>query len=562
MEVSAALARARESHRRQAWADTCAHYATADAGETLGIDDLARYGEATQLLGRGEEAVRLLQREYRARVEAGDVAGALRSVYWLHETLAMRGEFAYAGGWLARATRLADGAPDCAQRGYLLLPEAEGRLRAGDHGGAFETATEVRELAERCGDPDLLTAATHVQGLARVRQERVDEGLALLDEAMVAVASGEVSPRIAGSIYCSFIAICHDLHEVPRAREWTMALNAWVDGSPRFTGGYSGICLIHRSELLQLTGDWPDAARQARTACERLTQGFGEMLAGAAFYQLGEIHRLRGEVAAAEEAFRQASRYGADAQPGLALLRLAQGRLDAAAGAIRRALAETPDRLTRVRLLPAAVEIMLATGDVPAARECAAELHEIAEAFGRPALHARTGCARAAVALAEGDAETALAAARPAWRIWRALDAPYEAARARVLVARACGALGDDDTAAMELEAAREVFARLGAEPDRARAAGRPHAGLSPREIEVLGLVAAGLSNHAIASELVLSEKTVARHISNIFTKLGVGSRTAAAAYAFAHGLAYAEIPMPAAPGLRSSPEAGAPPAP
>jgi tetratricopeptide (TPR) repeat protein len=412
---------------------------------TLGIDDLARYGEATQLLGRGEEAVRPLQREYRARVEAGDVAGALRSAYWLHETLAMRGEFAYAGGWLARATRLADGAPDCAQRGYLLLPEAEGRLRGGDHDGAFETTTQVRDLAEGCGDPDLLTAATHIQGLARVRQEHVDEGLALLDEAMVAVASGEVSPRIAGWVYCSFIAICHDLHEVPRAREWTMALNAWVDGSTDFTGGYSGIC------------------------------------------------RLRGEMAAAEEAFRQASRYGADAQPGLALLRLAQGRLDAAAGAIRRALAETPDRLGRARLLPAAVEIMLATGDVPAARGCAAELDDVAEAFGRPALHARTGCARAAVALAEGDAETALAAARPAWRIWRDLDAPYEAARARVLVARACGALGDGDTAAMELEAAGEVFA--------------------------------------------------------------------AAAYAFAHGLAYTEIPMPAAPGLRVSPEAGAPPA-
>jgi DNA-binding CsgD family transcriptional regulator len=561
VEVSAALTRARESHRRQAWAEACAHFATAEATGPLEVDDLARYGEATQLLGRGEEAVRLLQREYRARVEAGDVAGALRSAYWLHETLAMRGEFAYAGGWLARATRLAAGDPGCAQRGYLLLPEAEGRLRGGDHDGAYAAAAEARALAERCGDPDLLTAATHIQGLARVRQERVDEGLALLDEAMVAVAAGETSPRVAGWIYCSFIAICRDLHEVPRAREWTAALNAWVDGHPRFTGGYSGICLIHRSELLQLTGDWPDAARHARTACERLSQGFGEMLAGGAYYQLGEIHRLRGEVGPAQEAFRQASRYGADAQPGLALLRLAQGRRDAAAGAIRRALAETPDRLVRARLLPAAVEIMLATGDVAAARECAAELGEIAEAFGRPALRARTGCARAAIALAEGDAETALAAARPAWRIWRDLDAPYEAARARVLVAHACRALGDDDTAAMELAAACEVLTRLGAEPDLSRLSGRTTGGLSPRETQVLGLVAAGLSNQAIASELVLSEKTVARHISNMFTKLGVGSRTAAAAYAFAHGLAYPEIPTPAGHGMRVSPEAGAPPA-
>ncbi|GAA4471619.1 LuxR C-terminal-related transcriptional regulator [Phytohabitans houttuyneae] len=560
MEVSATLTRARECHSRRAWADTCVHYAAADAAAPLGIDDLARFGEASQLLGRGEEAVRLLEREYRARVESGDIAGALRCAYWLHETLAMRGEFSYAGGWLARAARLADGEPDCAQRGYLLLPEAEGRLRGGDPDGAYATATRARELAERCGDPDLVTAATHLQGMARVRQERVDEGLALLDEAMVALAAGEASPRIAGHVYCGFIAVCHDLHEVPRAREWTLALNEWVDGQPRFDGGYSGICLIHRSELLQLTGDWPDAARQARTACERLTQGFGEMLAGGAFYQLGEIHRLRGEAGPAEEAFRQASRYGADTQPGFALLRLAQGRVDAAAAAIRRALAETPDRLMRARLLAAAVEITLAAGDVAAARECAAELAEIAEAFGRRALHARTGCALAAVALAEGDPEAALAAARPAWRIWRDLDAPYEAARARVLVAHACRALGDEDAAAMELDAACEVFTRLGAAPDRARITARARGGLSPREVEVLGLVAAGLSNHAIARELVLSEKTVARHLSNIFTKLGVGSRTAAAAYAFAHGLAYTEIPMPGATGMRVSPEAGSPP--
>ena len=394
------------------------------------------------------------------------------------------------------------------------------------------------------GDRDLVTVAAHIQGRARIRAGQAAEGLALLDETMVGIAAGETSVRVTSWIYCSVIDACYELDEVRRAREWTVALNAWCDARGQFTGAFSGVCRIHRSELLQLAGEWPDAVREAQRACEQLTRGYGEILAGAACYQLGEIHRLCGDSVAAEEAYRRASQYGWQTQPGLALLRLAQGRVDDAVASIRRVLGETTGPLPRARLLPGFVEIMLAIDDITAARDAATELAEIVEAYDTVGLHARSAYARGAVHLAGGSPEPALPALRQAWRLWHDLDVPYEAARARVLVGLACRALHDEDTAEMELDAARQVFARLGAAPDlrhvetltRERAAGDTRR-LSPREVEVLRLVAAGRTNQAIAAELFLSDRTVGRHVSNIFGKLGVSSRTAAAAYAFDHGI-------------------------
>ncbi|MCX5209065.1 response regulator transcription factor [Kitasatospora sp. NBC_00240] len=550
-DAAATLVDARRSHELQRWQDACEAFARADGGAPLGIEDLEAWAESAHILGRGPEACRLLERAYRTRADAGEVGDAIRCAFWLHEALTMRGEFGHAGGWLARAARLARAGPGCAEEGYLLLPEAERQL-AQDADAAFGTAARALELAVRCGDRDLAVAATHIQGLVRIRQERVEEGLALLDEAMLAVTAGETSPRVTGWVYCSVIAACGELQELRRAREWTTALDAWMAGRPQFVGGYSGICLIHRSELMRLLGQWQKAALQARTACERLTQGFAEMLAGAAFYQLGEVDRLRGDWPAAEQAYRRAGRYGCDAQPGLALLRLAQQLPEPAVSGVRRALAEAATRPARAKLLPAYAEIMLAAGEPDAAAEAVTELAAVAQAYDRPAMRARTEYARAAVRLTGGDSAAALTAARSAWRLWRELDVPYEAARSRVLVGLACRGLGDEDSAAGEFEAALRGFAELGAEPDRARtevlARARPGdevgaraderpAGLTAREREVLRLVAAGDTNQAVARELVLSEKTVARHLSNIFRKLGVGSRTAAAAYAFEHGL-------------------------
>jgi DNA-binding CsgD family transcriptional regulator len=541
MNRSADLEHARESHRRQAWADACSAFRAADAVAPLAVADLELLAESCQILGRGDDAVEILQRAYQAHVEAGELGAAYRSAFWLHEALVLKGDFAHAGGWIARGARLAEGDRDRGERGYLLIPEAERLFDAGDHTAAYAAAARVLELGLRCQDPDLVVVATHIQGRARIRSGRVEEGLALLDEAMLGISAGETTVRVTGWVYCSVITACQELHELRRAREWTVALNAWCDAQPQFSGAYSGICRVHRAEVLQLGAAWPDAVQAAQTACEQLTQGYGELVAGMAFYRLGEIHRLRGETAAAEEAFRSTGRYGWQTQPGLAQLRLAQGRLEPAAAGIRRALGETTDRLARSQLLPAYVEVMLAVPDLTAARDGAAELAEIADAYGIQALQARSATARGAVHLADRRPEAALPALRHAWRLWRELDAPYEAARVRVLVGQACRAVRDEDSAAMELDAAREAFRRLGAAFDlaavEALVRGPATGGLSPREIEVLRLVAAGRTNNAIAAELFLSEKTVARHLSNIFGKLDVGSRTAAARYAFEHGL-------------------------
>ncbi|MGH3735787.1 MAG: LuxR C-terminal-related transcriptional regulator [Micromonosporaceae bacterium] len=545
MDVTAELEQARKAHRQEAWAEALEGFTAVDAVTPLGIDDLERLGETAQVLGRGTEAAQAMQRAYQCHVDAGEINDALRCAYWLFDILVFRGEFAHAGGWLARAQRRAESEPDCPGHGYLLIPEAERLDRAGDYPAAYAAATRAAELGRQGEDADLVTVATHIQGRVRIKQDRLGEGLALLDEAMLAITAGETTPRVTGWIYCSTIATCHEVHEVRRAREWTTALNLWCDDRPQFTGAYSGICRVHRSELLQLGGEWPDAVREAELACRYLTQGYGEIVAGMAFHQLGELQRLRGELSQAEQSYRRASEYGWETQPGCALLWLAQGKVDSAVAAIRRALGESSDRLTRSRLLPAYVEIMVTANDLVAAREAATELAEIADAYRTPALDARAGQSRGTVLLADGDPESALPALRQAWRLWRDLDAPYEAARTRVMVGLACRDLHDEDTAVMEWDAARQVFEQLGAAPELSRVAAltdrqptREPSGLSPREIEVLRLVAAGKTNHAIATELFLSEKTVARHLSNIFTKLGVGSRTAAAGYAFEHGLA------------------------
>lgn len=544
VDAGAELDRAREFYRQQAWVDACEVFEAIDRSVPLAIDDLERLAECAHILGRGDEAVRLLQRVYRAHVDAGRLGKAVRIAFYLWHALVGKGEFAQGGGWIARASRLVGPDSDHPEVGFLLIPQAERQFGEGNLDGAYATGGRVVELGDRCGDRDLVAVGAYLQGRVRVRQGRVREGLELLDESLVGVAAGETSPGVTSWIYCSVIDACHEVHEVHRAREWTLALNAWCDARPQYTGAFSGVCRTHRAELLLLCGDWGEAVSEARLACEQLTQGYAEAMAGPAFYQLGEVHRLRGEARAAEEAYRSASRYGGVTEPGLALLWLELGKIDAAVAAVQRALTETTAPLARSRLLPAYIEVMLAAQDVAAAREGAQELGEIAEAYGTAALHARSACARGAVHLAGGNPEAALPALRHAWRVWRDLDAPYEAACVRVLVGLACRAVNDEDTAVMELDAARHVFDRLRASPDLARtdaligkSPAGDTAGLSPREVGVLRLVAAGKTNQAIGAELFISDRTVERHVSNIFTKLGVRSRTAAAAYAFAHGI-------------------------
>jgi DNA-binding CsgD family transcriptional regulator len=538
------LARGREAARRLAWADAYAALSLADQSSSLAAEDLELLGTAAFLLGHMEDCLGALQRAQQLHAEAGESRRAARCALWLAFHLGNAGELAQAGGWLARANRLLEHEPpDCAERGLLLLPAAIQHIVAGDNAAAQEVSARAAGIGRHAGDDDLVALALQVQGRALVRLGRVGEAMTAFDEAMVAVVTGEVSPVVVGTVYCSMLEACQEILEWRRAREWTEALTAWCGKQPDMVT-FSGRCLVHRAEVLHLHGAWPEAVEEARRAGERLAHAADSWATGGALYREAEVYRVLGDVAAAEDAYQQASRWGGQPQPGLALLRLAQGRTDAARAAIRRVVAETTDRFGRAKLLPAQVEIMLAVGDVQGARDAADELTEIAGVYQTPALRAVADHALGAVLLAEGDARAAVVALRGAWQVWRELEAPYEAARVRVLVGLGCRALGDEEAAAMELEAARSVFAELGAAPDLARletlahreAAWKAH-GLTERELQVLRLVATGATNHAIASQLFVAEKTVDRHVSNIFTKLGVASRAAATAYAYQHRL-------------------------
>jgi DNA-binding CsgD family transcriptional regulator len=535
---------ARTAYERGAWADAYAALRRADAGQPLGAEELELLATSAYMVGRDDELVTALERAHRAHLDAGETPRAVRCAFWIGMTLALRGELGGAGGWLSRAQRLLDrDGRDCAEHGYLLLTAVLDHEAAGDHGAAFATAAEAAAIGERFTDADLAALAVHEQGRALLRQGHLAEGLGLLDEAMVAVVAEQVSPMATGLLYCSVIDSCREVYALQRAQEWTVALSRWCADQPDMVA-FSGVCLVHRAEILQLHGGWRDALDAVQRARERFAQGTHQYAAAEACYRQGEVHRLRGEVAAAEEAYREASRCGREPQPGLALLRLAQGNVDAALAAIRRVMAETPDRLERAELLPALVEILLAAGEVGDARAAAGELTELAGTYASEVLGAMAYHARGAVDLADEDPRAALVALRRAWQVWEQLDAPHEAARVRVLIGLACRALGDEDTAAWELDTARRVFARLGATPDVTRldllTADAPSVdahGLTVRQLEVLRLVAAGHTNRVIAAQLVVSERTVDRHVSNIFVKLGVSSRSAATAYAYEHQL-------------------------
>lgn len=541
---SSGIGAARAAFDRAAWGE--AYELLRDAGRAgpIEADDLRRLAVVAMLTGRDTERDEAWAQAHHAYLRAGDVPAAVRCAFWLGFTLLLRGDAARGGGWLARAQRQIESCGrDCAEQGYVLFPIGFQRLHGGDVDGAYETFGQVAEIAERFVDPDLETLARHAQGRALLRGGRTREGTRLLDEAMVAVVAGETSPIVTGTVYCSVIEACREVFDVRRAQEWTEALSAWCAAQPDLVP-FRGQCMVHRSQVCQLHGEWHQALEEVERARRRLSDPPGQPALGMACYQQAELRRLRGELPAAEEAYHEAHERGHLPQPGLALLRLTQGRVDPAVSGIRSAVEDADgDPLARAALLSASVEILLAAGEVAAARAAADRLADFAAELAAPLLEATATAALGAVLLAEGDAPAALTALRKAWTRWWELQAPYESARVRVLLGLACRQLGDADSAEMEWGSASRTFRQLGAVPDlerveslRAPSANAP-GGLTDRELEALLLVAAGKTNREIAAELVISEHTARRHLQNIFTKLDLTSRAAATAYAYEHGL-------------------------
>jgi ATP/maltotriose-dependent transcriptional regulator MalT len=567
----------RTAFGRQRWADAYALLRSADDREPLAAGDLERLATAAYLVGQDDSSAGAWERAHHVLLEQDDVPGGARCAFWLGMLLFNRGETARGGGWIGRAHRLLDeGAVDCVEQGYLMVPMALQALEGGDAPGAYAICGQAAKVADRFGDRDLAAFALLGRGQALVRMGETAQGLALLDEVMTGVTAGEASPVVAGIVYCAVIITCQEAFDLHRAQEWAEALSRWCASHPDLVP-YRGQCLVHRSEILQMHGEWASAMTEVRRARERLATPPGQPAVGMAYYQQAELHRLRGEFEEAEQGYRQAAEQGRPPQPGLALLRLAQGRPADARAALGRIVRDAQDRPTRSKVLAAYVEAMLgpygrapvddtapavdtehaprrtaaddsAADDTAAARTAADELAAIAAGLGAPLLRALSARATGAVLLAEGDARAACVELGRARRLWLELQVPYEDARTRALMGIACHRLGDHDTAALDLEGARRVFRDLGAAPDLAlldaaeRAAvggGRAAAagGLTGREVQVLELAAAGRTNREIAAELFLSEHTVRRHLQNVFTKLGVSSRAAATAYAYRHGM-------------------------
>jgi DNA-binding CsgD family transcriptional regulator len=550
------LERGRESHARRAWGDAYAQLSAADREGSLEPEDLERLATAAYLFGKDTDDI--WARAYHAFLDGGDRERAARCAFWLVLDLLTRGELARANGWLARTQHLLeDGRCDCAERGLVLVLAARQHIKLGDITAAHDNACQAVELAHRFEDPDLQVFSRLILGQITARRGNAAHAAALFDEIMVAVTVGDVSPIAVGIVYCAVIDTCYSQFDLGRAREWTAALSRWCSGQPDLVP-FRGQCLVHRAELVRLNGAWSQALAEAEQACSWLTQTISQLETpadvhelsafkypvGPAFYQVAEIHRLRGNFAKAHAAYRQASEYGHPPEPGLALLRIAQGRADAAAAAIRRVLREPQSRPKRASVLAACVEIMIAVSDLPSARAAADELAAIAGECNAPYLRALSAQATGSALLAEGDAHAALVALRAAWMGWQEIEAPWEAARVRVLLGLACRALDDEDAAELEFESAQRIFQRLAAAPDVARVTmlqGSPASatagGLTRRERQVVALLATGKTNRAIAQELAISERTVDRHVSNILTKLDLPSRSAVTAYAYAHGL-------------------------
>ncbi len=532
---------ATDAVRRQSWAEAYELFQGVDPA-ALDPDQLEAMADAAWWTSHLEESMALRRRAVHGFLEAGENRRAAYGEWFLAMDHLFRGEGAVTSGLLMRARRHLENEPECYEQGLILMTDADAAKEEGDLQTAAELAERVIGLGARCRSPDLVAMGVQTLGRIKIAQGSAKEGMALLDEAMSAVLAGELTPVITGWIYCSVLGTCAEVADLRRAAEWTEAANAWAEstnpGSP-----YHSECRLFRVEISDLRGGWEEAQADA-VRCSRELIDIAPYFAGEAYYWIGDIRRRRGELTAAEIAFKRALELGRDPQPGLALLRLAQGNAQAADAALRISLSSgTGSFVHRVRLLAAQVETSLALGDLTAASVAAEEIGEVAAEWKRDLFQASAAAAHALVALAHGDAEGASSNARRAWSLWQELKAPYEAARARVLLGLAARAAGHEEGAVFELTAAKEAFERLGARVDARKAeellspTENLPKGLTRREVEILRQVASGKTNREIAQQMFISEHTVSRHLQNIFTKLDVSSRSAATAFAFEHHL-------------------------
>ncbi len=539
MTEAVELVQARDARHDRDWARAYALFTAAQEDGPLSAEDLDALSDVAWWLGRIDDSVAAGEAAFRGHLDADRPRKAAMTALTTAVSLFLRGDDAHASGWMSRVQRLLQDLPEGPEHGYLrYVVEVEGGLDGDDLDAVAAAARDVSDIGRRHDDRTLVAVGVLGEGRALVRLGVADRGLALLDEAMVAVLHDDLDPSWAGNVYCHLMSACHELSDIGRAREWTEATSEWLSHLSAAVL-FTGICRVHRSQVLQVTGDWDAAEREATRVCADLAD-IGVATVAEAHHQLGELRRLRGDLDGAEEAYGRARELGRDPQPGHARLQLARGHHGAAATAIRAALAAAgPDRLARARLCTAQVEIALVVGDLDTARRACAELEDTAATYRTSGLEASALHWRGAVELAEGRPDHALAALRAACRRWHDVQAPYDTARACLLLARAYRDLGDHDTATAEEATARDILTGLGAAEAGVRHGATPPlpAGMTAREVEVLALVARGQTNRAVAEALVLSEKTIARHLSNIFVKLDVSTRTEAAAFAFEHGL-------------------------
>jgi DNA-binding NarL/FixJ family response regulator len=541
-----ALEVARDDVARWAWADALAAARAADVGsERAEADRLDIVAEASWWLGRLDDCIEAREHAYGRYEALGESKRAGQCAVWLWEHHQMKARPAMAGGWLRRARRALQAETESAEYAGLVLREAEVAHGAGDLDGAEGLGRDALALARRLGSANLEAEALQAIGRVLIDGGRQADGLGHLDEAMLSAVEGGLGPYTTGKVYCSLISACEELGDMRRAAEWTDATWRWSESHP--LAMWPGICRVHHAALLQLRGDWDAAEREARQACAEL-DGFHVPNVAAGYIEIGEIRRRLGDLEGAEEAFARAEELCGQQSAGLALVRLAQRRVDAASAIITRMLAEhTWNRLARGKLLPAQIQIAVAAGDLTVAAEAADELEAIASEYASQALLAASLSSRARLQLAQGDPSGACATLREALQQWQQLEVPYEVATVRLLLGQACRNCGDEDGASRSLASAAAIFDRLGAALDSRHIRNLTSSsgsspvlpgGITAREAEVLSLVAAGRTNKEVACALHLSERTVGRHLSNIFTKIGVTSRTAAAAFAYEHDLA------------------------